>query len=83
MVCVSKDSNSILVVEKSRIEGDRSWKLVPTVLRNSLHCIASTKDVAPPKNDFEGSNFITHESNDLYKGIPYYTCGFIGCVKVA
>jgi len=75
--------NSKLVAEETQTDGKSSWKVVQTVLRNSIITITSIKSGTPPPTiDFGTTSYVAH---DMYgqEGMPHYLCGFIGCVKVS
>ncbi len=75
--------NSKLVAEKTQTDGQCSWKVVQTVLRNSIITITSIKSGTPPPTiDFGATSYVAHEMYS-HGGMPRYLCGFIGCVKVS
>jgi hypothetical protein len=73
-----------VVVETTQPDEKRSWKVVQTILRNSIITVASAKSdrpTPPTTSDFGTTSYISHQ---IYKkGMPSYLGKFIGCVKVS
>ena len=66
----------------AREEHYPAWRVVKTILRNTIISIALKNGAAPLTDDFGGINYVGHQGNKYDKEIPHYHSRFIGCVKV-